>query len=170
MCGESCGCLPRSTLHAYALRSAVGTLSLSTRATVPQPGLFSCAFVGKLNGYWLVCVVSVDNELLRVSVEPSVGAALKCVLCLCLCRTTSLRNSRNIKDAYIGGHYIECVSPPYYAFTFVLRRSSWCPPLHPLPRVLSKDRSECTNTHTHTHTQWRGNVCQCVCLYKWEMF
>ena len=93
---------PLCAAPAYALRSAVGTLSLSTRATVPQPGLFSCAFVGKLNEYWLVCVMSVDNELLRVSVEPAVGAALKCVLCLCLCRTASLRNSRNIKDAYIG--------------------------------------------------------------------
>ena len=69
------------------------------------------------NGYWLVCVMSVDNALLRVSVEPAVGEALKCVLCLCLCRTASLRNSRNIKDAYIGGHYIECIGPPY-AFTF----------------------------------------------------
>ena len=113
VCGESYGCLPRSALPAYALRSAVGTLSLSTRATVPQPGLFSCAFVSKLNGYWLVCVMSVDNELLRVSVEAAVGAALKCVLWLCLCRTASLRNSRNIKDAYIGGHYIECVCVPY---------------------------------------------------------
>ena len=47
VCGESCVCLPRSALPAYALRSAVGTLSLSTRATVPQPGLFSCAFVSK---------------------------------------------------------------------------------------------------------------------------
>ena len=56
MCGESCGCLPRSTLHAYALRSAVGTLSLSTRATVPQPGLFSCAFVGKLKLWVLACL------------------------------------------------------------------------------------------------------------------
>ena len=33
-------------LPAYALRSAVGTLSLSTSATEQQPGLFSCAFVG----------------------------------------------------------------------------------------------------------------------------
>ena len=49
-------CLPT-----LSLRSAVGTLSLSTRATVPQPGLFSCAFVNKLE-YWLVCVMSVDKS------------------------------------------------------------------------------------------------------------
>ena len=36
--------------------------------------------------------MNVDNELLRVSVEAVAGAALKCVLCLCLCRTASERN------------------------------------------------------------------------------
>ena len=51
VCGESCGRLRRSLLPAYALRSAVGTLSLSTSATETQPGLFSCAFVSKLNEY-----------------------------------------------------------------------------------------------------------------------
>ena len=45
VCGESCGCLPHSALPAYALRSDVGTLSLSTSATEAQPGLFSFAFV-----------------------------------------------------------------------------------------------------------------------------
>ena len=45
VCGESCSCLPHSVLPAYALRSPVGTLSLSTSATEQQPGLFSCAFV-----------------------------------------------------------------------------------------------------------------------------
>ena len=79
-------CLP-----AYALRSAVGTLSLSTSATEQLPGLFSCTFVG-IKAYWLVCVMNVDNELLRVSVEAVADASLKCVLCLCLCRTASERN------------------------------------------------------------------------------
>ena len=77
------GRLPRSVLPAYALRSVVGTLSLSTSATEAQPGLFSCAFVR------LVSVMSVDNELLRVNVEAVAGAALNCVLCLCHCRTAS---------------------------------------------------------------------------------
>ena len=78
---SSYGCLPRSALAAYALRSAVGTQSLSTSATEQQPGLFSCASVS----VGLCSVMSVDNELLRVSVEALAGAALKCVLCLCLC-------------------------------------------------------------------------------------
>ena len=90
VCGESCSCLPRSVLPAYALRSAVGTLSLSTSVTEQRHGLLSCTFVGKLIG--LVCVMNVDNELLRVSVEAVAVAALKCVLCLCLCRTASERN------------------------------------------------------------------------------
>ena len=46
MCGESCAWLPRSVLPAYAMRSVVGTLSLSTSATERQAGLFSCAVVG----------------------------------------------------------------------------------------------------------------------------
>ena len=36
--------------------------------------------------------MNVDNELLRVSVVAVADASLKCVLCLCLCRTASERN------------------------------------------------------------------------------
>ena len=51
----------------------------------------------------LLSVMSVDYELLRMSVEAVAGAALKCVLCF-----VSLQNGivEKLKecDAFIGGH------------------------------------------------------------------
>ena len=40
--------------------------------------------------------MSVDNELLRVSVEAVAGAALKCVLCLCLSAERHHRETQGI--------------------------------------------------------------------------
>ena len=46
--------------------------------------------------------MSMDHELLRVSVEAVAGAALKCVLCLCL--QNGIVEKLEECDAYIGGH------------------------------------------------------------------
>ena len=73
--------------HALCLRSAL-------RCGDPEPVYESyctaawIVFVC-LCQYWLVSVTSVDNELLRTSVESVAGTALNCVLCLCLWRTAS---------------------------------------------------------------------------------
>ena len=53
-------------------------------------------------------MISVDNELLRVSVEAVAGATLRYVLRLYLCRTAVVEKPKEC-DAYIAGHYIECV-------------------------------------------------------------